>query len=75
MAVVISKRRVSPVNSRKECGQNHAEDSLCMSWGPAGGQGRVREGCKENEHMALQERAFSAVGQWAMAEETRSHAF
>lgn len=61
VAVAVSRRRGSWVKSRKESGQNHAEDSLCMSGGTAGRQGRVCEGCEEDRHIALQEKAFSAV--------------
>lgn len=45
-----------------------------MSKGPAGGQQGLREGCEEDRHIAPQDRAFSAVSQWATAEEIGSSA-
>lgn len=74
VAAAVSRRRGSWVKRRKERSPSHAEGSLCTSKGLAGGQGKVREGCEEDGHIALQERSFSAISQWAMVDETRSHA-
>lgn len=64
--VAAIKRRCSRENCRKESGQNHAEDSMCITGALQEGRERSGRASEKDRPMAQQERPCPVVSQGAV---------